>query len=1192
MRTLSLIAVAALLLSARVEADFGPEVLIGPAAGHQRSPDIASDGKGFLIAWRNEASESPSIEVLRVEADGTWTGKPVALASLRGPTSPPAAAACGSGWVVAWAEPERIVVHVLNGAGAPLYSLEEKTEPRTVGGSASRLGLACDRRGALVVWGHGQRPELLALAIPHGESTPRRLRLQGEDGPVRFDAVAVASDSDGFLVAWHSASNAPRPHIAALRVSLEGVIDNRRPVSVANGEESIGSLSAASAGRGDFLVAWDRAGGQGGVFAARLHGSSLVDASPLKLGGPQAWGPSAAADGSGYRVAWTGSTGPAPAPQASLGRELRSARIPLQGGRFVESPLHASESNAGEVRLASGANRAIAAYTEGQVGPPGRAPGLDIWIKGADGSPGATLLTRGPASQRVPALAARGPEYLLAWVDESTIPESIRTAVISPAGTLVPPKGSVLARSAGPRQLSVAAGRNGYLVAWVAQGGVFAARVSATGELLDPEPLRMEDGAPNVAAAFDGEAYGVAFSSGKEIRAVRFFEDRRMPEPAVGLGKVAFGPATVSNACERGSCLVTWTQHNAYYGYVHVYGLRVVHGRPEYLGTYARPLNEPEGIAGSPVVAAGGGRYVVAWGTYPAASGPYRILWRNLEWLADRQGARAGELPVRRGTLPSVTFDGKRFVAAWIEENDPDPLRWSPVEPGWGESPRSLGVKGASLALAATLGGGLTAAWVETVERAPRVRLRTLAPHVEPAPAPPPPQAETFKLSDLLERVRRSATRRGDRVDPGVERQLKTLVARIQNTTLRGRLPVDPRTLPGLREPESGPVKYRSPWGAEISSGGLHVLKAHYTGTGTVLGAAYGALVVVDGPVRIGSVADSIVIATGDVDIAHSDRSIVIAGGRIEISGDGSLLTSGQGFASILVSGRRIDAGTYGGVLAAADGVVVGNTGVATVNVPAGRIAGGALDSLGTAAYRDPGLVLSDAADAPQLTAFEVALATSKSEARRAGAFLYRRGEQQPIAWGREGEPLHGLRGPLPPELAGVSVGFVTPARVVLRSDTARADLVPSRPPREPPPPPALQLPPEVEAHAVGVYLSSRADNTVEVEVDRPGVPILLVLSAYESVRWRIRLSPGTRVVGAVVGGYHAPDGIDGLAADTPVLTRVADYGEKVLYDYPGRTDQGPGVAELVRELTGRAPVSFQGAEKGERYRIGPPAAR
>jgi len=1201
MRALPLIAAAALCLAARAEADFGPEALIGPAAGNQHQPDIASDGKSFLIAWRNDASPgTPSIEVLRVEAGGTWAGSPAVLASPRRPTSAPAVAACGTGWVVAWSEPEGITVHVLDRAGASLHSFSEKARPLGFSEAVPRLGLACDGRGALIVWSEGQT-ELQALALPHGETAPRRLRLAADDPPANFGAVTVASDGDGFLVAWHSlfpvavqggngTSSVLRQRIAALRVSSEGVVRDPRPFTVFVAGENglpVNGLSVAAAGRGDYLVAWDRIDRQGSILAVRLRGSRPIDASPLKLGsGPSAWGMAAAPDPAGYLVAWT-TPGPPPAPQGGFGRELRYARIPIQGPRLVESSLLVSESHAFAARLAAGAGGAIAAFVQGQPTQPGSAAGLDVWLKGLGGSPGATLVTSGPASQRTPALAGRGPESLLAWVDESTVPESIRTAAISPAGALAQPKGSVLARSLMPRQLSVSAGRSGYLVAWVAQGGVFAARVSPEGEPLDPAPLRLGDGAPNAAASFDGEAHVVAFSSGKEVLAVRVFEGGRAPEPAVRVGATTFGPTNVGNACERGSCLVTWSNNHTHFG------LRVIHGRPEYQGTYARPLIESGGFADSLVVAAGGGRYVVAWGAHESGSGPRTIRWRNIDRLADFRDARAGELSGQRGILPAIAFDGRRFVAAWLEEGDPDPLRWSPVERGWLEPPRSLGVKGTSPALAATPGGGLTVAWVESAERAPsRVRLRTLAPHAEPPPPPPAPQLATFRLSELMARVRRSAaTRAGERVDPEIDRQVRALVARIQATTLRGLLPVDPLALPGRGRPGSGQLQYSSPWGAEISSGGPHVTNAHYTGPGVVLGGVFGGMVVVDGMARIGSVTDSIVLATGDVDIAFVNRSIVVAGGRIEITGDGSMLEYGRGFASILVSGRRIDAGSCGGVLAAADGVATGNR-VATVNVPAARIDGGPLETLGTAVYRDPGLVLSDAAQSPQLAAFEVALATSRTEARRNGVYLFRRGDQQPIAWGRESEPLRGLGGSLPPELEGYDVGFASPARVVLRSGSARADLVPSRPPRDPPPSPSFRLPPECEAHAVGVYLSTRADNVVEVDVDRPGVPILLLLSAYEAVRWRIRLSPGTRVVGAVLGGYHAPDGLEGLEPGTPVLTRVHDYGERPLYDYPGRTDPGPGVKELARELTDHDLASFQGAEKGERYRIGADAVR
>ena len=1209
MRTLIL--VTALLLGAPARADFGPEVLIGPQAGHQRSPDIASDGKSFLVAWRNDASAKPAMEALLVAPDGSWSGAPVQLASLRGAGSPPAVAACGQGWVVTWAEPDQVAMHVLDRAGAPLFSLEEKLDPRAAGGPISRPGLACDQHGALVVWGSRNPPELRALLLPHGATAARRLRLFAEDGPGAATSVAATSDDDGFLVAWHAVVSGsgqdgarqipgtPRTFIAALSVAPDGTLRERRPVPVAEEIPAVGSLAAASAGRGDFLVAWNRAGQQGPLFAARLRGSRVVDAQPLTVGGGSTGAVSATADRAGYLLAWTGG-----ASQGDFGRELRLARLPIQGARIGESSLHASQGHVGEVRLAVGAGRVIAAYAEGQLGPLTRAASLDVWVKGAGGSPPATLLTRGPAPQRTPALAGRAADYLLAWVDESTDPESIRAAVVSPNGpggspsnpSLAPPRGIPIARSAAPRQISVAAGTAGYLVAWVDQRGVSAVRLSAAGEPAHPEPLRVSDGAPNVAASFDGEAYVLAFSQGKNVHSARIFEDGRPPEPKVLLGDAVFGPAVVGNACERGACLVTWTRHNAYYGYEHVYGLRVIHGRPEYLGTYARQLIEPEGFAQRPAVAAGGGRFAAAWTAYSSGSDPRRILWRNMDRMADGRGDRAGDLPGRRAVPPALAFDGRRFVAAWVEQDDPDPLRWSFLERGWwGESVRSLGVKGTALALGATPGGGLTAAWVETPSGEPgRVRLRTLVPSGSPEPPPAPPPLETFRLPDLLARIRVSAARRGgDRVDLEIDRMVRALVARVQSVTLRGRLPVDLRQLPGRAQPESGPVKYRSPWGSEISSGGLHVMKAHYTGPAVALGAAYGAAVVVDGSVRIGSLADSVVLATGDVDIAHCDRSVVVAGGRIEISGDGSMLSNGRGFASILVSGRRIDAGSYGGVLAAADGVVAGNAGIATVNTPAARIAGASLEAIGAAAYMDPGLVLSDAAEAPELPLqFEAALATQSSDARRRGAYLFRRGEPRPAAWGREGQPLRGLGGPLAEALAGFEVAFAAPMHVVLRRGPVRVDLAPSRPALEPPAAQGLSLPPDVEAHAVGVYLSARADGVVTVEVDRPGPPLLLVLTAYETVRWKVQLSAGTSVAGVVLGGVHAPDGLDGLPPGTPVLSRVNDYGEKYLYDYPGRTDSGPGVRELVRELTGKDPASFQGAERGDHYRIGPPTTR
>jgi hypothetical protein len=72
---------------------------------------------------------------------------------------------------------------------------------------------------------------------------------------------------------------------------------------------------------------------------------------------------------------------------------------------------------------------------------------------------------------------------------------------------------------------------------------------------------------------------------------------------------------------------------------------------------------------------------------------------------------------------------------------------------------------------------------------------------------------------------------------------------------------------------------------------------------------------------------------------------------------------------------------------------------------------------------------------------------------------------------------------------------------------------------------PARELAESAEVVLISGYEPSNgaAGMTVQVNVDRPGSKVLLVMTCYEKVNWQVAASPGTTISGILVSGYYPP---------------------------------------------------------------------
>jgi len=128
------------------------------------------------------------------------------------------------------------------------------------------------------------------------------------------------------------------------------------------------------------------------------------------------------------------------------------------------------------------------------------------------------------------------------------------------------------------------------------------------------------------------------------------------------------------------------------------------------------------------------------------------------------------------------------------------------------------------------------------------------------------------------------------------------------------------------------------------------------------------------------------------------------------------------------------------------------------------------------------------------------------------------------------------------------------------------------------------------ELHILGVYGTYRADLAIDVEVDRVGPPLVLVLSSYDAIEWRLALSPGVDLRQVIVNGYEVSR-VVGAPADAEIVDRtgVGAYFEACGYALPS-DGQGCETEQLVagaEAFTGLQMTTFGGCYAGDRFTLG-----
>lgn len=645
------------VISAEIGID---EDVSGPSQMSEGPVSVAFDGTNYMAVW----TDGHNVLGLRIGPDGVRLDEQ-SIQIAKGNSMVFAVIAFdGTNHLVAWREYQAgyhvVKARFVSAAGEPLG---EPWQVSHANRHASTLSVAFDGAHHLIVWnGHdgGSTYDVFGARVtPDGE-------LPDGAGFVISAAAShqmwpsVAAGGGVFAVSWMDARSG-NYDIYAARVSPAGGVIDTSGIPIATGSAHQ-ERPAIAYGGGTFLVTWN----DGWALRFRLlRPDGTLPASGTLVSGTTRHS-SVAHDGGGFQVVYSDHT-----TSSRLGAHL--VRVSSAGG-ILRGP-----TRLGPVRytyesgVACSSGGCFAAWRENRSG------GIDIFGGRTDGT-GAPLdgegflLSRGGRQQERPSVASDGTDYLIAYsVISDGSDWDVYAARISATGELLDAGAIPLGTSAYQEiHPSVAHGGGTYWVTWMdARGGhynLYTARVGSDGAVLDPggravSPVATSQQMPST--AWDGDQLVVAWyewSSGWHVRYRRLNAD----------GSAAGSPTTLSSGtdnlwprvgCAAESCLVAWYSASGGYSTIHARRL----GDDGAIGALTALSSSARNY--QPDVAAGPDGYLVAWHHWTATAPSYNDVH------ARRVGADgsliSGVFAVSSADYdqyrPAAVFDGQNYLVVWSD---------------------------------------------------------------------------------------------------------------------------------------------------------------------------------------------------------------------------------------------------------------------------------------------------------------------------------------------------------------------------------------------------------------------------------------------------------------------------------------------------------------------------------------------
>jgi len=633
---------------------------------------VAFDGTNYLVAWTDQSGNTTGrIYAARVSPAGAVLDPSgILIASAAGVEQPPALAFDGTNYLVAWADSRAGCCAIYGARVSPSGSV---LDPNGIAISSGPNGyapvLGFDATNYLVVWQQGARLFGARVSPAGSVLDPNGFAISA--GPGSQSSPVLAFDGTNYLVAW-SDCRPPTcvepsfyPDIYGTRVTPEGTVLD--PEGIAISDQFFDETQPAISFDGtNYLVAW--LGGSSDnsrIMGARVTpAGTVLDPSGIVIAtSPFKHAPAVAFDGTNYLVAWEYT-------QAGWSN-IYGARVTPSGTLLDPDgiPISTAPYHQSRPALAFDGKNYLVAWADNRSSTEYEIYGARVGQSGAVLDPEGLPISPHAHSECAPALAFDGTNYLVTWQQRSGGDWNVYAARVSPEGTVLDPEGIPISTAPGDQwSPAVAFDGTNFLVVWEDRRSgydIYASRVTPTGTVLDPAGIPISTDAdyefePTV--AFDGTNFLAAWTdigSAYGVFAARVSPAGTVLDPA-GI-RIAFDAEAPTVAFDGTNYLLAWQANEGDTYEIHG-------GRVSPAGTVLDPggfvISAPGFRQDEPAIAFDGTNYLVAWND---TRGPWDVYGSRVSQagtVLDPAGIPIGiATNVQQG--PTIAFDGTNYLVAW-----------------------------------------------------------------------------------------------------------------------------------------------------------------------------------------------------------------------------------------------------------------------------------------------------------------------------------------------------------------------------------------------------------------------------------------------------------------------------------------------------------------------------------------------
>jgi len=480
-------------------------IAISTAAYSQYRPTVAFDGTNLLVTWADGRSSNYDIYGARVTPSGiVLDSTGIAVSTAVDDQNAPAVAFDGTSFLVVWQDAR-------SGRGDDIYGARVTPSGAVLDSSGIAVSTAVDDQGNpalafdgtnfLAVWQDvrtGVDDDVYAARVNQAGVVLDPSGIAVSTAAYWQVLAAVAFDGTDFLVVWQDARSNSTYDIYGARVSQAGVVLAGIRVCSAAGHQQHPSVAFADT---NFLVVWQdvRSSRDDDVYAARVTPSGTVlDPSGIVVStvSSSQYHPAVASDSANFLAVWEDWRGGADA-------DVYGARVTPSGTVLDPSSIALSRAalNQNSAAVAFGGTNYLVVWEDYRQGTYSDIYGARVTLGGLVLDPGGIAISTAARSQRYPAIAFDGENFLVVWQGTGSGSIDIYGARVTPYGTVLDSAGIAISTAAyGQYFPAIAYDGAGYLVVWQDErsGGspdIYGARVTPGGTVLDPQGVAVSTAA-------------------------------------------------------------------------------------------------------------------------------------------------------------------------------------------------------------------------------------------------------------------------------------------------------------------------------------------------------------------------------------------------------------------------------------------------------------------------------------------------------------------------------------------------------------------------------------------------------------------------------------------------------------------------------------------------------------------------